>query len=255
MSRLVLLPRLLLCLCGVASQSVKPNKSCFTPNEDITLTFVNRNRARSSDWVGIFSIPQPDSSRFVAEAAWVRLCGSQSCATSKLRGSVKIRDDIPVGNYKAILSRDEEEPYAAYAISASFSVKNDCGNGGGPAPGPSPTPPAPVPVQANSNSKAASHLKQARGEIEDMVRNDPALGATFLRMLFHDCVGGCDGTCATAVLLLDERARCSCCDGWMERCALGALSEYMCMPLGSGRVRDTDNSNMVVAATPTLMSW
>jgi hypothetical protein len=186
-------------LSSVSAQSVKPNKSCYTFDEDMTFKFVNKAIAKAGDWVGIFTIPQSSSSTFVSESAWARLCGSQTCSGIKLNGSVKIRDALPLGKYKAILSRDENEPYRAYASSAVFEVRNSC-SGSGTVTTPVQVPvqaqgPAPVPV-SNNNQLAAQHLKQARDDIEGMVRNDNALGATFLRMVFHDCVGGCDGTCS-----------------------------------------------------------
>jgi hypothetical protein len=184
-------------LSTVSAQSVKPNKSCYTFDEDMTFKFVNKAIAKAGDWVGIFTIPQPSSSTFVSESAWARLCGSQTCSGIRLNGSVKIRDALPLGKYKAILSRDELEPYRSYATSAVFEVRNSC-SGSGAVPTPVQVPvgaQGPVPTPAASNNQvAAQHLKQARDEIEGMVRNDPALGATFLRMVFHDCVGGCDGT-------------------------------------------------------------
>jgi hypothetical protein len=181
-------------LSTVSAQSVKPNKSCYTFDEDMTFKFVNKAIAKAGDWIGVFTIPQPSSSTFVSESAWVRLCGSQTCSAIKLNGSVKIRDALPLGKYKAIISRDENEPYRSYATSAVFEVRNSC-SGSGTVPTPVQAQgPAPTPVASN-NQLAAQHLKQARDEIEGMVRNDAALGATFLRMIFHDCVGGCDGTC------------------------------------------------------------
>jgi hypothetical protein len=37
-------------------------------------------------------------------------------------------------------------------------------------------------------------LNQARTVIAGMVQANPRLTPEFLRMGFHDCVGGCDGT-------------------------------------------------------------
>jgi hypothetical protein len=46
----------------------------------------------------------------------------------------------------------------------------------------------------SSNSQALAHLVQARSAIEGLIRSDQTLAPKFLRMGFHDCLGGCDGT-------------------------------------------------------------
>jgi hypothetical protein len=45
-----------------------------------------------------------------------------------------------------------------------------------------------------ANDLALSHLTAARTEIESLISNDSTLAPKFLRMSFHDCIGGCDGT-------------------------------------------------------------
>lgn len=167
------------------AQSVKVSKSCFTPDEDITITFVNRRFPASDDWIGVFAASQKNGG-FASEAAWLWTCGTQSCGSSRRRGSVIVRDNIPIGEYKAVMSKDDEEPYIGYALSSVFSVRASCTDGGGGS--------IPVnPATENANQVAARHLKSARDEIEGLVRGDPALAGTFLRLLFHDCIGGCDG--------------------------------------------------------------
>jgi hypothetical protein len=37
-------------------------------------------------------------------------------------------------------------------------------------------------------------ISHARFDIERIVANNAQMGAKFLRLAFHDCVGGCDGT-------------------------------------------------------------
>ena len=39
----------------------------------------------------------------------------------------------------------------------------------------------------------ASSVKYIREEIRDLIRNNNVLAPKFLRLAFHDCVGGCDG--------------------------------------------------------------
>ena len=38
-------------------------------------------------------------------------------------------------------------------------------------------------------------VRQARADIRRIVRRNRRMGAKFLRLMFHDCVGGCDGAC------------------------------------------------------------
>jgi hypothetical protein len=45
----------------------------------------------------------------------------------------------------------------------------------------------------SGNAQALTHLADARSAIEDLIRNDQTLAPKFLRMGFHDCIGGCDG--------------------------------------------------------------
>lgn len=46
----------------------------------------------------------------------------------------------------------------------------------------------------NINGQALTHLTNARSAIESLIRSDDTLAPKFLRMGFHDCIGGCDGT-------------------------------------------------------------
>jgi hypothetical protein len=45
----------------------------------------------------------------------------------------------------------------------------------------------------SSNAAAANILSQAGAVITALVKNNSRLTPEFLRMGFHDCVGGCDG--------------------------------------------------------------
>ena len=41
---------------------------------------------------------------------------------------------------------------------------------------------------------ALAHIRQVRHEIVTLIQQDIGLAAKFLRLIFHDCIGGCDGT-------------------------------------------------------------
>ena len=47
---------------------------------------------------------------------------------------------------------------------------------------------------ASAQQATPQIVAQARSEIESAIRRDRRLGPKFLRLAFHDCVGGCDGT-------------------------------------------------------------
>ncbi len=53
-------------------------------------------------------------------------------------------------------------------------------------------PPTPKPT-VNADAAAGQALTQARVAIVKLIQGDNTLVPQFLRMGFHDCVGGCDG--------------------------------------------------------------
>jgi hypothetical protein len=74
---------------------------------------------------------------------------------------------LPAGEYRAYLLRDASNPpYTAIAQSEVFKV-----------------------VLSFKDA-----LEGAKSAIAALVRNDTNLIPQFLRLIFHDCVGGCDGT-------------------------------------------------------------
>ena len=72
---------------------------------------------------------------------------------------------LPAGEYKAFLLRNTEQPYTVIAQSQTITV-------------------LPHPVEM---------IAAAESDIRDLITADPALGPKFVRLGFHDCVGGCDG--------------------------------------------------------------
>lgn len=179
-----------------AAASVRVNKSCFAVNENIAITFQN-DSPRSDDWVGFYgtsislsSVPSPSGDR------WLWTCGSTSCTSSQgiSRSTITFTSFLPVGTWKVVLTRDDAggSPYVGVAQSSSFVVSNSCS----PA---SPTVRVPTrrptvaPVTTASTSAA---LTAARSEIVTLITGsggNQRLAAMFLRLGFHDCVGGCDG--------------------------------------------------------------
>lgn len=91
------------------------------------------------------------------------------------------------GNYVAVLSRgDDDGPWPGLAVSAEFQVGNcPTGNNNDSNSNPAPPPPA--------SDGMVNVIANARRDIERLIAQTPLLLGKFLRLIFHDCVGGCDG--------------------------------------------------------------
>lgn len=147
----------------------------------------------ADNWIGIFSTDNlGDSESLPSGEMWTWLCGSQDCSpqTNPPAGSVLFNDDskgwlqaswpLRAGTYHAVLTRGRsDENWPPLAISEPFEV--DCGetaNDSAPAAG----------------AEMASVIMDARRDIQRLIASNPLLVGKFLRLAFHDCVGGCDGT-------------------------------------------------------------
>jgi hypothetical protein len=78
---------------------------------------------------------------------------------------------LQASNYKAFLLRSTDQPYVVVAESGTFSVR---------------------PGQATT-LRVDEAVAAAESDIRDLLRQDQPLGPKFVRLGFHDCVGGCDG--------------------------------------------------------------
>jgi Peroxidase len=188
-----------------SAQTISVNKNCVKTGETFAVSFQNVN-PQVDDWIGILPVSE-NTNRFTNFNLWAWTCGTQTCTTSAASGRVRFRanSNLPTGSYRAVLAHDSDNspPWKAYAVSKTFTVATSC-------PATAPTPVAvpiskpvskPVPTSTGSNAAALGHLKSARGEIETIIRNDKRLAPQFIRMAFHDCIGGCDGTCYTCISL------------------------------------------------------
>lgn len=122
---------------------------------------------------------------------------------------------------------EEADEYIAVAISRPFVVSNDCGSTNGGSGGDADTDTntdtdtetdeidREEPVEddtsnndnnndnqqppASSATGMATVVRNARADIADLIRSQSTLAALYLRMIFHDCVGGlCDGCINTS---------------------------------------------------------
>lgn len=166
-------------LPNVNAQAIQVSRTCIPPGQSFAVTFQNIN-PQPDDWIGIVHVSETFSS-FSSLADWLWTCGSQSCTTASSGGQVFVSSaNIPESTWVAVLARgNDAAPWSAYAISNEFTVSSSgC------------TPPL-----STENAAAFSRLQAARQEIANLIAADIKMAPQFLRMAFHDCIGGCDGMC------------------------------------------------------------
>jgi hypothetical protein len=197
--------------------SVTVDQSCYEVGEEIAVTFetmmvmiegqqanVNVNVDDDDDWVGLYRTNNLNDLANLdpVPSMWMWTCGSQNCnsrTTDRGTMSFSIGSDstgtqgwpLEAGEYQAVLTGGNT-PYQAHAISQPFIV--GCSS--------SSTPPGTTDLDDDRNM--AEVIAQARSDITALIDNEPTLGAKFLRLAFHDCVGGCDGECVLRDLISFE---------------------------------------------------
>jgi Peroxidase len=167
------------------------------------------------DWITIVPIASLDRNSLLLRdadfVAWAWKCGNTP-PCSQTSGSVLVPNTVSPGEYVAVLARNAaQEPYPVFATSPTLTVADDCTGRPDAAPVAAPTPragpatmpatdspvavpvPVPPPPSSNRNAEAAQALANARSMIASMIASDADLAPKFLRLIFHDCIGGCDG--------------------------------------------------------------
>jgi Peroxidase len=198
---------------GVFGQQVRADRECYSFGEGFQVTYSGADAV--DDWIAIVPVASLDritdnnnnlllvQDDDVIDWAWK--CGDTPCPQTS--GSVLLPNTVPPGEYVAVLARStDQEPYPVFATSPTLMVADDCSTGVGPdaAPVATPTPrvrpaevpvpvPPPPPPSSNGNAEAAQALANARSMIASMIASDADLAPKFLRLVFHDCIGGCDG--------------------------------------------------------------
>jgi len=182
--------------------SVSVSKTCFAPSEAIPITFQKSNDSNlKSAWIGIYATSRLASSgNLPAADIWSHLCGNGTCDpnTNPTSGTVTFRSNrnqhwiqswpLASGTYRAFLTRgDDDDTWPRLAQTVEFRV-GTC----------SVSPPTPVrsPTRAPTLAPGVDMrpvIADARADITDVIIKNPVLRGKFLRLLFHDCVGGCDG--------------------------------------------------------------
>ena len=197
------------------AQSISVNKACLTLGETFSVTFQNINEL-DTDWIAILPATE-NTDAFVNFGHWAWTCGTQTCTGAVAAGRVRMRSSLlTAGMWRAVLARDDSNgaPFAAYAVSTTFTIATSCSTTPGLTPAPALVPApvavpiatfAPIPVAtvvpgpipagtAISNVSALNRINSAKAEILGLIRGDRTLAPQFLRLGFHDCIGGCDGT-------------------------------------------------------------
>lgn len=189
----------------------------FSAGATIRVEFVHP-LAATDDFVAIYPASVSNDALGDEGLMWRYLCNKQGspCPVPVTMGSLGFNSakavwggdaslwPLPAGSYKAYLVQNV--PAARYwpmlAESAVFTIDgggggstdddgtddgstDDDGTVGGGGGG-----------SAVDHETVRQHLTEARTEIEELVRGNARLPAKFLRMMFHDCIGGCDGTCS-----------------------------------------------------------
>lgn len=158
---------------------------------------------------------------FLLHQVWS--CGTQDCSRTIRQGQITFGSGRPgdwqgtswplsLGIYRMVMvnyieGNDDFTFYKAVALSSTFDVENACqgGSNGNPFGGrgrptlrptqrPQQAPQqAPQPTQALQPGMKAV-VAEARRDLRDLVLQQNIVGANWLRMSLHDCVGGrCDG--------------------------------------------------------------
>lgn len=211
---LLVLPR------DAKADSVSIAKTCFAAFETITVDFEkDLDSSAGPVWIGIYkanAVSASNADDLPEAELWVHLCGNKACDPNKIpsKGSVRFRANpsqewlqswpLASGNYRPVLCQgDDDEPWSALAIGPKFKVGKCSIANPTLAPVQAPTEFASqIPTGVLSETSTGPPTKSnemrelittVRNQIQNVTMTSPLLMGKFLRLAFHDCVGGCDG--------------------------------------------------------------
>lgn len=162
-------------------------KSRFAWGENITVSFSFGQDfvADTQDWIGIYPT-SADPSNLGNSEAFLFLCNQQTlCDSAVSVGQVIFSADsasqearlaswswpLEPGEYRAYILRGFQAPFEVISQDVtSFEVMKDL-----------------------FMHTVVPTVGQIQSDIRDLILEDEALGAKFVRLGFHDCTGGCDG--------------------------------------------------------------
>ena len=220
----------------VALAGVRAERISFLPSESIWIEFDHvSSAALADDWIGIYHISFP-SHQLEDALLWKWTCNSDLlCPSPTVAGRVRLDAfsgwtatspawPLAPGQYRAFLLRnektdagfwevlDESPPFrvvagddATAAPSTPFSIADTTTSSIPESIVDTTTSSIPVLSAEMESTLAFQDIAAARRSIEGMIREDADLAPKFLRLIFHDCIGGCDGTCRRRSVMWQHR--------------------------------------------------
>jgi len=177
----------------VPSGSIVTDKSSYSVGESIQVAFNTANPA-AQDWIGIY--PASTDSNFLFEATlWLWTCGDQVCSTSPSSNNLVFGSSSgwtasswPLSGATTWVAyslrantKNSNGGFIPVAVSSPFSIVQGTSGGG----------------NANGfGSGTQATIAAARKDIVKLIMGpggNQKLAAKFLRMGFHDSIGGFDG--------------------------------------------------------------
>jgi hypothetical protein len=165
---------------------VEVEKLCFENGESVDLSFAGL--ADRPMFIGIYrenDIPDLQILRMNALRSWLWTCGTtaeKGCNQWPTSGNVQF-DGLAAGEYRAVAAINDSPPFSSLAASDVFEVGVCSSSTASPATSPS------------NSADMVRTIQEARNDIEALIDDDQLLIGKFIRLIFHDCVGGCDGKC------------------------------------------------------------
>lgn len=163
--------------------------SSFEVGDAFFVEYSNYQAVANDDFIAIFDASIPSNQLPASGLLWRWVCNKQGspCTNASPDGRVRFRSSsewaegnwpLPAGgSYKAYMLRNlSPEPFwpIVEAESEVFSVVE--------------------PPSVDESEVALNALSDAKVEIERLIDQDRTIAAKFVRLIFHDCIGGCDGT-------------------------------------------------------------
>ena len=183
------------------SAHITTAQGTFEFGQDIQLWFsVGEDDApQVDDWIAIYGL---DMYYFT----YLYTCGTPlPCSEDELTGNGYVVFNeksvievgsfwpLPPGLYEAYLYRGDLPPYETLAQSASFVIEEGPAGVATPEPNPEPSSPPSMLPTLSDPSEIAQIVTQAAANIRNLIDDENELGPKFVRLGFHDCIGGCDG--------------------------------------------------------------
>ena len=175
-----------------AANSVQVSQSCYMLSNSIQATFSIAN-PQVGDWIGMTN-SSTNINGPVNYLEFLYTCGTPTCNGKQSSGTLTFFNKFSSGAYKAVLFSSTNQ---VLAVSSTFMVSPSCSSPHSlPSRRPSLRPSARPTVTTSypiNITAAKVALQGAAVQISALVQSNPFWLQQFLRLLFHDCHGVCDG--------------------------------------------------------------